>query len=257
MTSSAGVSGPPNRACQPRFERFVAQDRIDLPARGLGGKGGAERLDELFGGELGRVIARVGDAEKGGAARQLDTILFCGVDAGRVVGVFLQRVEMDAADRILDVELVLESVGDGIGAADDQQVVGNLVGIGRARAGAMTGQEAGLGVLGAAVAVRAFVELEVTPGLVFAERDEVGQGLLDRRVGVVGEDDPPAGLIQLLGVDPFLDAQCFFGLLVVPEAELVQVLRLRFAPNERRQLGPRHGRQAVVAGGAVDAVEVE
>ena len=53
---------------------------------------------------------------------------------------------MDAPDGVLDVELVLEAVGDRLGVADDQQVVGHLVGVGRAGADAVPGQEAILGV---------------------------------------------------------------------------------------------------------------
>ena len=111
---------------------------------------------------------------------------------------------MDATDRILDVEFVLELVGDGFRASDDQKVVGNLVRVGRAGAGAVTRQEAPLGILIAAVAVRAIIEPEVIAGLRLAERDQASQRLFDRRIGVVGEDDSPTSLIQFLGSTPSL-----------------------------------------------------
>ena len=47
---------------------------------------------------------------------------------------------MDAADRVLDVELRLEAVRDVGGAARDQQVVRHLVGVGGTGAGAVPRQ---------------------------------------------------------------------------------------------------------------------
>ena len=90
-------------------------------------------LDQLDGAEGGRFVVRVLDADEGGAARQWRCRLG-GDDAVGIVLVGVQIVgpvlidEVEAADGVLDVELVLEAVGDRLRAADQEQVVGHLSG---------------------------------------------------------------------------------------------------------------------------------
>ncbi len=67
-------------------------------------------LGELGGAELRGGVIRVGNAEKGRAARQPLRARLDRDDVGGVSRVFVRRLEVDAADRVLDVQLALEIV---------------------------------------------------------------------------------------------------------------------------------------------------
>ena len=87
-----------------------------------------------------------------------------------------------------------------------------------------------------------------------------GQGLLDGRVGVAGEDDAPAGLVELLGIDTRLDAEVLG--LIRAKLQLAQIGGLGVAQlgyladllGERFGAHGRYGRCAFVY---VDAVEID
>ena len=106
-----------------------------LPARGRLPKLIRERLRQAGRAERGRGVGGVAGGEQVhpppgvGPAR-----LFRGGHGRRVRGVFGRSVEVDAAHGVRHVQLVLERERDLFGAADDQEVVGDLAGIGRRRA---------------------------------------------------------------------------------------------------------------------------
>ena len=69
-------------------------------------------------------------------------------DVGGVGGVPGDVVEGDAPDGIGDVELVLEAERQQVGSADEQEVVGDHVGIDGAGSGAEAAEERRLGLAG-------------------------------------------------------------------------------------------------------------
>ena len=72
----------------------------------------------------------------------------------------------------------------------------------------------------------------------------------------MGEDDAPAGLGEVLGVDPLAHAELGLAVANVPRPELVAVGGVGgLAAGEGDELIERQGRQKVVAVGAVDPVE--
>jgi hypothetical protein len=58
------------------------------------------------------------------------------------LGIFLRGVKVQPADGILHVQLVLEGIGDGLGRAHEEKIVGHPVGVGGlSRGDAQAGQE--------------------------------------------------------------------------------------------------------------------
>jgi hypothetical protein len=107
----------------------------------IGGQRAGQGRHQLVGAEVGRRVVGVPHAEEGGPTGQGQAAAL-GLDhAARVTGVLLRRVEVDAAHRVLHVELILDPVGDRLRVADDQQVVGHVVRVGRAGARAVAGEE--------------------------------------------------------------------------------------------------------------------
>ena len=100
-----------------------------------------QRLDQLIGAELSGPVARVADAEENGLprARLLAGLRFHNTPG--VVSVLLGGLEVDPADSVLHVELVLEAEGNGLGIAHDQQIVGHLLRVRRSRSRAVAGEE--------------------------------------------------------------------------------------------------------------------
>src|SRR4051812_22723959 len=94
------------------------------------------------GAELSGAVVGILNSEEGGAPGAGWGGGFGRHDALGVAAVLVGRVEVNAADGVLDVELVLKAVGDRLRVADDQQVVGHLLRVGRAGSGAMAGEEA-------------------------------------------------------------------------------------------------------------------
>src|SRR5262245_37904938 len=94
------------------------------------------------GAELGGAVVRMLDAEKRGAPCAHRGGGFGRHDALGVSAVLVGCIEVNAADCVLDVQLVLEAVGDQLWIADDQQVVRYLLRVGWAGSGAMAGEKA-------------------------------------------------------------------------------------------------------------------
>ena len=227
-----------------------------LPVRPRRAQGGRDRRHQALAAHPGGGVAGVLDAEEAHPTRQIDPTGFRGHDARGVMSVVLDAIEREPAHRVLHVELGLEAERHRFRAADQEQVVGHLRRIGRSRSGTVAGEELRLRLVGPK-AVRLFVHLEQVAGLLAAQREQRRERLADRRIGVVGEDDSPTGLVQPLGVHPLLDAEVLAVLLFVAEAQLGEVLGLLLAAQKTTQVLRRHRRQAVAAGGTVDTVERE
>src|SRR5204862_7227783 len=95
-----------------------------------------------------RGVVGVGDAEEAGAAGPPGPAGLGVDDAARVAGVVLEGVERDPADRVVDVELVLDAVRDLLGGGDQEQVVRPLLGSRGAGAGAEPREVLLLGLAG-------------------------------------------------------------------------------------------------------------
>lgn len=113
-----------------------------------------------------------------------------------------------------------------------------------------------LGLAGS-IAVITRIDAKALAGLALAQRQQRAQGLADGGVGVLREDDAPAGLGQVLGIDALADAEVLGVFVALLVAQLGQVLGAGLAADQAGQVRGRHRRQGVVAGVAVDAVEVE
>jgi hypothetical protein len=172
---------------------------------------------------------------EGGAAGQGEGAGLGLDDAAGVAGKGLQvrlavLLEPEPADGVLDVELVLELPGDGLGAADQQEVIRHLVRVGgHAGGGAGAGEEGALGLLRVAdpvaevAGVLPGVALALAGGLGPAVLEQLFQGVLDGGVGVVGEDHAPAGRRQVLGVDALDGAEGLFGVALVAGLQFGEV----------------------------------
>ncbi len=127
-----------------------------------------ERLNQVFAGQAGGLIARMGGAEETDPARQFDSPLFGLHHALGVVGILLGCVEMDATHGILDVKLKLKVKGYLLRAADNEQVIGHPVGVSRlGTIDTVPGQEfarrlGGIAVSGRPVGALLAIHLEVT-----------------------------------------------------------------------------------------------
>jgi hypothetical protein len=70
---------------------------------------------------------------------------------------------------------------------------------------------------------------------------QLAQRFADGRVGVMGKDNPPTSLREILGVYAFLDAEVRLGGLTAPPLQLVQVLFIQFfALSDLRDILRRH-----------------
>ena len=102
-----------------------------------------------MGAELGGQVVGVGGGKK---CRPPRTDLPVGLgrdDAARIAGVFVHGLEVQSTDRVLHIELVLNVIGNLLGRADEKQIVGNLVGVGRPRPHSQAGEILLLGLAGA------------------------------------------------------------------------------------------------------------
>ncbi len=137
VKSSAGVSSPPSSAGEARLGGLVTGDQVNLPIRVGRGQLCAQRASQQVCAEVGGAVVGWLVGEEGRSAGALDFALLRGYDAGCVAGVFLRRVEVNAPDRVLHIQLVLELVGDFLRVAHEQQVVGHLNRVGGTGANAV------------------------------------------------------------------------------------------------------------------------
>ena len=84
-----------------------------------------QRLDQLLDAQPGRLVAGISHAEEGRAAAPALLACFRLYQALGIAGILLGGLEVNAPHRVLDIELKLEPEGNGLGAGDDQQVVGH------------------------------------------------------------------------------------------------------------------------------------
>lgn len=136
---------------------FVEVTR-DRPAPDVGKALGevGERPDEVLAAHLRGHVVGVGDADERDLARERELTSLGRDHAAGVIVVFFQGVEPNAADGVLHVNLILYVKRNLLGRGDNQQVIGDLVGVGRAGAGAEA-REVLLLALAGAIAERAAV----------------------------------------------------------------------------------------------------
>jgi len=249
----------PEEPGQPLLGRLLAEMGLHRPVGPLAADLFGEWDHQLAGAQRGGRVAGVSRREEVGSSSRDTVACLRGDDGAGVARVLLDRVEVKAADRILHVELVLEGVGDLLGPADEEQVVRDVVGIGRSRSGALAGQELLLGLTGPVGPVAdelAVVVLADAGCLAAPVVEQLAERLPDGRVRVVGEDHAPAGLRQAPRVDALLRPEGRLGRAMMPPAQLLQVRRVdHLASGDLRDRLRRHRRQQVGAGGGVDAVE--
>jgi hypothetical protein len=175
---------------QPR-ERLVcgrlAGDLFDRPAGQLWDlrQQVGERGDQRGRARLGRVVVGVGDREERQPAVEREGLRLGSDDAAGVMRVLLDGVEADPPDRILDADLRLEAERDLLRVADEQQVIGHLLRIRRARAGAVAREELLLALAGAHAGdpgVLLIVALDGPAGDAASVGQQRRKGLADRRL---------------------------------------------------------------------------
>ena len=186
--------------------RLFHQVAVELPIRFFGCKHFKQRLDQQVGAQPGGSVIRVGGPEESRLARQLERPALRRDHAAGVIGIFLWRLEMDAPDGVLHVQLGLEPVGDLLRAGGDQYIIRYSLRIGRSGSGAVPLQPSALRFT-RAVAFAAGVDAKVFTRLAAAQLEQLAQGLLDGRIALHGEDNPPAGLIQPGRIYPFFGPQ--------------------------------------------------
>ena len=161
----------------------------------------AEWRDELPCAELSGAVAGIAGAERGqprpsaprGRPRPPWRVAAC--EAYSCGGVKLQP-----ADRVLHVELVLELERDCLGAADEQDVVGEPIGVdGCAGRRAEPGEEGSFRVAGT-VSVLAGAQPEAGPSLGGPQPTERLESLQDLGRPRLGGHERPSGLREILGV---------------------------------------------------------
>jgi hypothetical protein len=212
----------------------------------------------VIGTQAGRLVVGVAHPEEG---RLPPTGLPLGGDqAAGVVLVRLCPVQIQAADRVDEVEHVLEAEWDRLRVADQQQVIGHSLRVGGLPGHDLVADQEVHDRLAGLVAVRApvlpVVALLYRGRLPAAMLQQRQQRFPDGRVGAVGEDDAPAGLahIRRVGVDDGEEAPCDR---LVAALELTTVLRVQLlSPGQRRADGRAERGQQIAAGGTVHAVDL-
>jgi hypothetical protein len=134
------------QATQARLGCLLTQHGLHVPARLAERQLLGQGLAELPHAEPRRhivVVLRREHRDPPGAGRPG---CFCGHDAAGVAGILVRALEVETADRVLNVELVLEGIWDGLGVADDEQVVRHLIRVGRSGADTVAGQELAFGL---------------------------------------------------------------------------------------------------------------
>src|SRR5262249_55629870 len=121
--------------------RLFAKARLHGPLRLVGCNDTREWLDQLGGTASGWGVVRGPHAAEHSVPREHYLPTLCCNDGAGIGGVFLDRIELDAANGILYVELVLERERNCLRVADDQEIVWYFVGIGGARSRALTSEE--------------------------------------------------------------------------------------------------------------------
>lgn len=171
-----------------------------------------------FSAHAGGAVIRVGNAKEGSALGARKVGGFGLNDAVCVAGVVFELFKINASNAVLYIKLILKSVGDGFGRADDHQVVGNALARSRIR-GTGTAPEAfekvvfRFAVLIAQVRTDEFpVEIWVVGRSLFlAQVKQRFERILDgvhrflRQTG--WENHAPAGLGQVGVVDAFANAE--------------------------------------------------
>ncbi|MFY0539075.1 hypothetical protein [Nannocystis pusilla] len=256
-----------------RLARGLAFMAANDPVRCVRGQQVGERRDQVLAAELRRGIVGVADGEHRQLARELQAAGLRRDHAARVRGVLGDLVEVQAADRVLHVELVLHEERQLLRRGDEQQVIGHPDGIGGTGPGAEAREELLLALAGP-VAVGAAVDFE-EPSIMSArlgaaqgqQRLEcLGDRVLARRLGAVrarrGEHRGPAGLRQVVRVEPGLDAVMAGDVGVDAGAqvgEVIGVLRVG-RRGGAAELAPEvvgaGRREQIGAGADIDAVEV-
>ncbi len=132
VNKNAGVSGPPSRALSFALVASAAKTVDNAHSGALVASAVVSGLTNWSALQLRRLVAAVADAEEHATPRLLRQRRL-GLDhRSGVLCVLGEGVEVDPADGVLQVQLILETERDRLGVADDQQVIRHLLGVGRA-----------------------------------------------------------------------------------------------------------------------------
>ena len=231
----------------------------------LGGEFLMQRANQFLGTQCRRPVVVIGDAEQDRLPGQADLAGLGRDDRGGIVGIVFEMIEPQPPDGVLRIEAILKREVQFRRPPDQEQVVrhapfrvGRIGGV-----DAVTGQEIA-GRLARLISVFAGefpVERFRTAG--GGLRLAVAQQRLERfanpRIGVMGEDHPPAGLGQVGLVDPRHDAEEPLAGLPGPGGQIPQQPDVgpRLGECQGGDLGDRHRRGERFPGRAVDAVEMQ
>src|SRR5690554_6800945 len=108
-----------------------------------------------------------------------------------------------------------------------------------------------------AIAIYPLIDLVKLPCLFCAQIEEFAECLLDVRVGVMGKNHTPAGLIELGAVHSLNNTQVLFRAQTLLVAQLSNILWWASAKDELRELIGWHGRNIIRAIRTVQTVEVQ
>src|SRR5438270_7948476 len=122
------------------------------------------------------------------------------------MGILFRRIKVDAADRVLHIELVLEAIGDLFRRRHYEQVVGYFFRMCWAETDTAASQEVPLR-LARPICPRANILLVILlvlfRGLIPPVIEQFTQRLADSRILVKWKDNAPARLGKVFGIDTF------------------------------------------------------
>src|SRR5215510_14680519 len=131
----------PQQAGETPARRFVSEYGLQRPGALLLGHLLGQWRDQLISAQLRRLVAAIAHDEEHRSAGQRELTRLGHHHTARVLGILLYSVEMNAAHGVLHIELILKAIGDGLGVADEEQIIGHLLWVGWPRACAVARQE--------------------------------------------------------------------------------------------------------------------